>query len=192
MKTVNAEISRSTDFFLLNCAATCHERIETSHFSDQGLWLKLRLFLSQKSNWANDNQDINYLPFWGVWGAEHTPLRWLQRARTWANGNQDINYLPFWGVWGAEHTPLRWLQRARTWANDNQDINYLPFWGVWGAEHTPLRWLQGARTAHFPCLLKLARDSRHHAETGYIGETRQYLGHTRTVHLKSLYDPVSL
>lgn len=69
---------------------------------------------------------------------------------------------------------------------------HLSLGSVGRTQHAPLRRLQGARPADLPRLLELGGDPGHHAQSRNIGETRQNLGHTLTVHLESLQRPVAL
>ena len=63
--------------------------------------------------------------------------------------------------------------------------------GVRGAHHPPLGGLERAGTAHFPRLLKLAREARHHPQDGDVREAGQHLGDARALHLEALEGPVA-
>lgn len=69
---------------------------------------------------------------------------------------------------------------------------HLSFRGVRWTQHAPLWRLQRARSANLPGFLKLGWDPGHHAKCWNIGEARQDLGDTLSVHLESLQRPVAL
>lgn len=63
--------------------------------------------------------------------------------------------------------------------------------GIGGAQHPPLGGLKRTGSAHFPCLLELARYPSHVTQSGDVGEAREDLCDAGAVHLESLDRPVS-
>lgn len=65
------------------------------------------------------------------------------------------------------------------------------FWRVAGTEHTPLTGLERTWTTNFSCLLKLRRDTSHHAERTDVTQPTKDMGNSSPLHLETLKRPVS-